>query len=99
MAHIDDDEFEELFNDAASEGDFEGFNLEDLENDQDRQHIQEFSESNWTVSDHERSNLVFRSAAGLNQPALDALPENASPLDFFRLFFFDSDFLKNGRRD
>ena len=94
MANVDDDEFIELFNDAGSEGDFEGFTLQDLEEDDARQPFQELHESNWVEGDRERPAFDFRSTGGLSDHASAELPPDAEPIDYFRLFFKQSDFEK-----
>ena len=77
MANVDDDEFIELFNDAGSEGDFEGFTLQDLEEDDARQPFQELHESNWVEGDRERPAFDFRSTGGLSDHASAELPPDA----------------------
>ena len=86
------DELFEIFNDSGSEDEFEGFELEDGSENIVREQFDGLSIENWTEGDREPTALAFTATPGLTAEA--TLPVDPQPIDFFHLFFHQSDFEK-----
>ena len=86
------DELFEILNDSGSEDEFEGFDLEDWDENIVRPQFDGLSIENWREGDREPTALAFTATPGLTAEA--TLPENPQPIGYFVLFFYQTDLEK-----
>ena len=84
------DDLFEIFNDSRSEEEFEGFDPEDQEENVVQPQISSLLIENWVEGDREPTALPLTATPGLTANA--TLPDEPQLIDYFSLFFHQTDF-------